>query len=127
MAGKLTFHLVSPERELYAGEVDEVIIPGTEGEIGVLANHAPLMTSLLPGMLKIREAGKETLIFIKGGFADITPAGLTVLAERAVPAEELTGEKLAAEKAAADAALKDADAPEAVIAAQRAIDMLAAR
>lgn len=84
MSDKLHFSLVSPERELYAGDVDQVIAPGEAGEFGVLVNHAPLMSTLSMGLLKVIEGGAEKRFFVRGGFADVTPAGLTVLAEEAI-------------------------------------------
>lgn len=84
MADKLHFSLVSPERELFVGEVDHVVVPGSEGEFGVLAHHAPFMTTIRPGALRILSDSGEHRIFVNGGFADVTPAGLTVLAEDAV-------------------------------------------
>lgn len=94
MADKLHFSLVSPERELYAGDVDHVVVPGSQGEFGVLANHAPFMTTIRPGPLRILNDGGERRIFVNGGFADVTPAGLTVLAEDAVDLEDLDAAKL---------------------------------
>jgi F-type H+-transporting ATPase subunit epsilon len=84
MAEKLTFALVSPEQELFHGEVDHVVVPGEEGEFGVLPRHAPLMAVIKPGALRIFNDGAERRMFVNGGFADVTPAGLTVLAEDAV-------------------------------------------
>ena len=84
MAEKLQFALVSPERELFNGEVDQVVVPGTEGEFGVLPKHAPVMSTIKPGALRILNDGAERRIFVNGGFADVTPDGLTVLAEDAV-------------------------------------------
>lgn len=84
MAGKFHFALVSPEREVFHGEVDHVVVPGAEGEFGVLAGHAPLMSTIKPGALKIINDGAVRRIFVNGGFADVTPEGLTVLAEDAV-------------------------------------------
>lgn len=86
MAEKLHFSLVSPERELYAGEVDQVDAPGVEGDFGVLANHAPFMTALREGEVVVKNAGQVTRYRIEGGFADVTPEGLTILAESAVAA-----------------------------------------
>jgi F-type H+-transporting ATPase subunit epsilon len=84
MADKLHFSLVSPARELFSGEVDHVIAPGTEGEFGVLAHHAPFMTTLRNGVVRVLEGETVKLrIFVRGGFADVTPAGLTILAEEA--------------------------------------------
>jgi F-type H+-transporting ATPase subunit epsilon len=89
MAEKLSFALVSPERELFHGEVDQVVVPGTDGEFGVLPQHAPLMTTIKPGALRILNDGTERRIFVHGGFADVTPEGLTVLAEEAVDVADL--------------------------------------
>ena len=86
-AAKLHFSLVSPERELFSGEVDQVDAPGTEGDFGVLAGHAPFMTTLKEGPLKVFADGKVRTFEIRGGFADVTPEGLTVLAEHAVETE----------------------------------------
>ncbi len=84
MADKLHFSLVSPARELFSGEVDHVIAPGTEGEFGVLVNHAPFMTTLKNGVVRVLEGDIVTMrIFVRGGFADVTTAGLTILAEEA--------------------------------------------
>ena len=83
MADKLNFSLVSPARELFTGEVDQVDVPGTEGDFGVLPNHSPLMAAIRTGVLGVYHEGVETLYFIQGGFADVTPQGLTVLAEKA--------------------------------------------
>lgn len=85
MADKLQFSLVSPARELFSGEVDHVIAPGTDGEFGVLVNHAPFMTTLKNGVVRVLEGDTVTMrLFVRGGFADVTPAGLTILAEEAV-------------------------------------------
>lgn len=84
MADKLHFSLVSPSRELFSGEVDHVIAPGTEGEFGVLARHAPFMTTLKNGIVRVLEGDTVKMrIYVRGGFADVTPAGLTILAEEA--------------------------------------------
>ena len=84
MANKLHFSLVSPTRELFSGEVDHVIAPGSEGEFGVLANHAPFMTTLKNGVVRVLEGNDVKMrIFVRGGFADVTPEGLTILAEEA--------------------------------------------
>ena len=84
MTDKLAFALVSPERELYQGQVDQVVVPGAEGEFGVLPHHAPFMSTIKPGALRILNDGTERRVFVNGGFADVTPEGLTVLAEDAV-------------------------------------------
>ena len=89
MADKLSFSLVSPDREVFHGEVDHVVAPGAEGEFGVSPHHAPFMSTLKPGALRVLNDGAEKRIFIDGGFADVTPEGLTVLAEDAVDLSEL--------------------------------------
>lgn len=83
MADKLTFSLVSPERELLHGEVDEVVVPSVEGEFGVLPGHAPVLALIKPGVIKVFDNGALRRIFVNGGFADVTPQGLTVLADEA--------------------------------------------
>jgi F-type H+-transporting ATPase subunit epsilon len=82
-----TFHfeLVSPERLVFAGEVTQVDVPGEEGEFGVLAGHAPYIATLKPGMLTIYGDGVPQRIVVRGGFAEMGPTGLTVLAEQATP------------------------------------------
>ena len=104
-----TFHfdLVSPEELVFSGEVEHVVVPGTEGEFGVLAGHAPLVAMLKPGILRILGAN-ELRILVVGGFAEVSPEGLTVLADRAVPVEEIdpaviAGEIKDTEEDAADA------------------------
>lgn len=84
MADMLHFSLVSPVRELFSGDVKQVDAPGVEGEFGVLPKHAPFMTVLKPGVVRIHEDSGVTPVFVRGGFADVTPAGLTILAEEAI-------------------------------------------
>jgi F-type H+-transporting ATPase subunit epsilon len=96
------FELVSPERLLFTGEVESVVVPGSEGELTILKDHAPLMTTLKPGIVTVNEtAGKSQRLFVRGGFADVAPTGLTILAESSVPLEQLDAAKL-------DAEIKDA-------------------
>jgi F-type H+-transporting ATPase subunit epsilon len=100
-----TFHfeLVSPERLIFSGEVEQVDVPGEEGEFGVFAGHAPMIATLKPGMLRVYSAsGAPQRIVVKGGFAEVGPTGLTVLAEQAVHAEEY-------DPAMIDEAIKDAE------------------
>ena len=87
---RLHFDLVSPERLLVSAEVDQVDVPGSEGDFGVLAGHAPVMTTLKPGVLAIQAPGKPPeKFYVRGGFAEVTLQGLTVLAEEAMPLAEL--------------------------------------
>lgn len=108
MAEKLTFSLVSPDRELFHGDVDHVVVPGAEGEFGVLPRHAPFMAVVKPGRLRILADGTERRIFVNGGFADVTPQGLTVLAEDAVDLAELDPAKVAQDLKDAQEDLSDA-------------------
>lgn len=95
MADKLHFSLVSPARELFSGEVDHVIAPGSDGEFGVLVNHAPFMTTLKNGVVRVEDRGETTMrLFVRGGFADVTPAGLTILAEEAVNMDSVSVESV---------------------------------
>ena len=86
MADKLHFSLVSPERELFSGLVDQVDASGSEGDFGVLAGHAPFMTTLREGPVRVHNDGRIIVFDVRGGFADVTPDGFTVLAEHAVEA-----------------------------------------
>ncbi len=94
MAVKIAFDLVSPERLLLSTEADMVTVPGTEGYMGVMAGHAPLVSTLRAGMIDVQTDGKDDRYFIRGGFAEISPAKITVLAEEAVPMTELDLEVL---------------------------------
>jgi F-type H+-transporting ATPase subunit epsilon len=89
MASRIAFDLVSPERLLLSTEADMVTVPGTEGYLGVMAGHAPLVTTLRAGMIDVQVNGRDDRYFIRGGFAEIGPAKVTVLAEEAVPMTEL--------------------------------------
>ena len=82
MADKLLFSLVSPARELFSGEVDHVIAPGSDGEFGVLVNHAPFMTTLKNGVVRVEDNGETTMrLFVRGGFADVSLAGLIFIVD----------------------------------------------
>jgi len=85
MAETTQFELVTPERLLLSEQVEMVVVPGSEGLFGVLPRHAPFLSTLKPGVLEVYEGGKvKQRIFVAGGFAEVTPERLTVLAERAV-------------------------------------------
>ena len=103
MPDPFKFELVSPERLLVSGEVEQVLVPGAEGDMTVLAKHAPVLTTLRPGLLDIGfPGGKSQRYFLRGGFAEVNPTGLTVLAETAVDLDELQADQLAQ-------AIKDAE------------------
>jgi F-type H+-transporting ATPase subunit epsilon len=92
------FELVSPEKLVFSGEVEAVVVPGTEGEFTVLKDHAPLISSMRPGLVVINETPTAKLrLFVPGGFAEVAPSGLTILADQAVPLEELDAARLDAD------------------------------
>jgi F-type H+-transporting ATPase subunit epsilon len=96
MPDAFKFELVSPERLLVSGEVEQVLVPGAEGDMTVLAHHAPLLTTLRPGLLEIGlPGGGQQRFFIRGGFAEVGPSGLTVLAETAIDLVELDADRFA--------------------------------
>lgn len=90
MADTLNFSLVSPERELINGQVEHVVVPGAEGEFGVLPGHAPVLAMIKPGVLRVINGADTRRIFVNGGFADVTPEGLTILAEEALDLADVT-------------------------------------
>jgi F-type H+-transporting ATPase subunit epsilon len=92
---KFPLRVVSVERSLFEGDVEFIIANGADGELGVLARHAPLMTILKPGPLRIQEVygGSEQLLFVGGGFLEVLPDRVTVLADVAEHADEISIEK----------------------------------
>ncbi|MBW9114431.1 F0F1 ATP synthase subunit epsilon [Rhizobium cauense] len=95
MADNFNFELVSPERLLLSEMVTEVVIPATDGEMTVMANHAPTMTTIKPGIVSVRSAnGSKQDYVVFGGFADILPTGCTLLAESAVIVQDLSKDEL---------------------------------
>ncbi|HEY8032299.1 MAG TPA: F0F1 ATP synthase subunit epsilon [Methylocella sp.] len=92
------FELVSPEKLVYSGDVESVVVPGTEGEFTVLKDHAPLISTMKPGVVVIDETpSKKLRLFVRGGFAEVAPSGLTILAEQTIPLAELDAAGLDAE------------------------------
>jgi F-type H+-transporting ATPase subunit epsilon len=87
---KTKFELVSPEELLLSEEVDMVVVPGGDGDFGAMARHAPLISSVRPGVIQVHDGGSvKNRIFVAGGFAEVTPERCTVLAEVAVPVEKI--------------------------------------
>jgi F-type H+-transporting ATPase subunit epsilon len=102
MAEQVQFELVSPERLLVSRPVEMVVVPGVEGDFGVLPGHAPLISEVRPGVIAVFEDGKvDERIFVAGGFAEVTGERCTVLAEQALPIAEI-------DRAAAESDLKNA-------------------
>ncbi len=102
MAVNFKFELVSPERVLMSEEVEHVVLPGVEGDMGVLAGHSPFVVTLRPGVINVLGGDKPRKIYVKDGFAEFTPDTLNVLAEQAV---NLTG----AESGVVQGLIKDAE------------------
>lgn len=96
--GKVEFELVSPERLLVSEPVDMVVVPGAEGDFGVLPRHAPLISTVRPGVIRIYEGNQVTSeIFVAGGFAEVTGSRCTVMAEMAMPVGDIDRAKIEAE------------------------------
>jgi F-type H+-transporting ATPase subunit epsilon len=83
------FELVSPQKVAFSGQVDQVDVPGAEGDFGVLAGHAPLISLLRPGLMTVTAGGEQIKLVVLGGFAEVGPDGLTVLADVATTLEDL--------------------------------------
>lgn len=103
---KLRLEVVSAERAVYADEVDMVIAPGVEGQLGILPHHAPLMTMLGPGELRVKKGGEEISLAISGGFLEVRPDKVVVLADAAERAEEIDVLRAEAAKRRAESRLK---------------------
>jgi F-type H+-transporting ATPase subunit epsilon len=98
MAEKVQFELVAPERLLMSQAVDMVVVPGSEGDFGVLPGHAPLISTVRPGVIEVYEGNTVTdRIFVAGGFAEVTPERCTVLAEQADRVQDLDRGRVEAE------------------------------
>jgi len=108
MPDPFKFELVSPEKLLFSGNVEQVLVPGAEGDMTIMPKHSPLITTLRPGLLEIDfPDGKRQRFFARGGFAEVIPAGLTVLAERAIDLDNLDLAQLAQDIADAEEDVAD--------------------
>jgi F-type H+-transporting ATPase subunit epsilon len=127
MADTFKFELVTPERVMLSTEVVQVLVPGADGDFTVLAGHAPLVSTLRPGFIEAKGGdGKSTRIFVRGGFCEVAPNSLTVLAEKAADAEALSADAVATELKAAEADLAAAQNDDARWMANTAIERLKA-
>ena len=103
---KVTYSLVMPERELASGEADMVIVPGGDGDFGVLPGHIPMISTVRPGIVEIQDGGKATARYVvAGGFAEVTRERCTILAEEATPIADVSADQLAERERVAVAAL----------------------
>ncbi len=105
---KLHFSLVSPERELFAGDVDQVVVPGADGQFGALARHAPVMSVVNTGVIKIIDGSTTIKMFVGGGIVDVTPMGVTILAEDALDLSTIDRDALGNDLKNAQEDLRDA-------------------
>lgn len=127
MPAPFPLELVSPERVLFSGEVEQVVVPAGEGEATILAHHAPFMSSLRPGVVTISAPGGSVeRLFVQGGFCDVSPAGLILLAEKAVLLSEVNIEALAADVRSLEEDVRDAKSDEARAAAEEKLSGLRA-
>lgn len=125
MANAFNFELVSPERLLLSGEASEVSIPGAEGYFTVMANHSPMMTTIRPGIVSVKRAdGQDARYVVLGGFADVTPKGCTILAERAAPVADVSAADIDAIIATAKDAAAAAKGDEEMAATASHLDSL---
>jgi F-type H+-transporting ATPase subunit epsilon len=124
MSESIGFDLVSPERLLLSAAAEMVTIPGAEGDMGVMAGHMPLITTLRPGVVTVSGAGPVQRFYVFGGFAEVNPDKISLLAEEALPASELTGEVLEQRIAKAEAALAAAAGETAKAKAQEILSYL---
>ncbi len=125
MAELLKFELVSPEKLLMSKDVTSVVIPGTEGDFGVFANHAPVLSTMRPGIVDITmQDGSNERIFVRGGFAEVNPNGLTVLAEQATNMDDLDANALAQHIQNAQEDVNDAKTEDKKQKAQETLDHL---
>ncbi len=123
MADTMTFDLVSPERKLASVEATSVNIPGMEGDMTAMPNHAAFLTTLRPGVVKVNNGNDVTEYVVTGGFAEVSAEGTSVLAEQAMPKAEATAEVLGGVLSAAEATLETAAEDGKTAAAQRVNDV----
>ncbi len=125
MADTMQFDLVSPERKLASLAATAVTIPGMGGDLTAMPNHAPFLTTLRPGVVKVVSASETAEYVVTGGFAEISPTSATVLAETAVPRSEAGADLIATLLSESETALAEAPADARMAAGQRVRDVLA--
>jgi F-type H+-transporting ATPase subunit epsilon len=125
-AGKLHFDLVSPEKLLYSANAGMVVVPGTDGDFGVLSGHAPVISTLRTGIVEVvgAEDGDDLKIYVRGGFAEVTDKGLTILAEEAAPLDTLKAADLDAKIRNLEEDMADAKDEQVRHRAETALDQL---
>jgi F-type H+-transporting ATPase subunit epsilon len=124
MAATFNFELVTPERVLLSGAAEQVVVPGAEGDFAVLAGHAPVISTLRPGIIEITLTDGKQRVLVKKGVAEADPERLTILAQTAVAVESLSAADIAAEIKAAEAEVAEAKDDESKRMAQILVDLL---
>lgn len=127
MADTLQFDLVSPERKLASIEATSVQIPGMEGDFTAMPNHAPFLSTLRPGVVKVTAGSEVSEYVVTGGFAEVSPTAATILAEQAMERAEATGDLLSDLLADAERELAEAPEESRMSAGQRVRDVIALR
>ena len=123
----IKFELVSPERVLMSEDIEQAVVPGSEGEFTVLPGHSPVISTLRPGVLTVTSEGnKVRKLFVKDGFAEVKPEQLVVLAQEALDVEELDAARIADELKAAEADLEAANDDASLLRAHTLVDQLRA-
>jgi F-type H+-transporting ATPase subunit epsilon len=125
MADKLHFELVSPAKLLKSADADMVVVPGTEGDFGVLPAHAPVVSTLRTGVIEVHDGDEPEKLLVVGGFAEVNAAGLTILAELATPLNEVDKAGYEEELKNLSEDLQDAKVDEVRARAQKARDKVA--
>ena len=126
MAGTFKFELVSPERVILSEDAEQVIVPGRDGDFGVLAGHAPVISTLRPGVLDITLPAGKRRVFVKGGFAEVDPSRLTILAQSAIDLDNAGASAISDELASAEGLLSEAKDDQARMAASEVVEQLRA-
>jgi len=124
MAATFTFELVTPERLLMSGAAEQVVVPGAEGDFAVLPGHAPVISTLKPGIIEITLSDGKQRVFVKKGIAEADPERLTILAHTAVSVESLDAATIASELKSAEAELAEAKDDQSKRMAETLVDLL---
>jgi F-type H+-transporting ATPase subunit epsilon len=120
MAHTIRVDVVSAEEQIFAGDAEFVVLPGVEGELGIYPRHAPLLTQIKPGAVRIKIPGQEAdeLVFVQGGFLEVQPTRVTVLADTAIRAKDLDEASAQAAKKAAEEAMQNKTSREEIASAE---------
>jgi F-type H+-transporting ATPase subunit epsilon len=129
MANTLNVHVVSAEEEIFAGEAEFVVLPGVDGELGIYPRHTPLITMVKPGVVRIKLPGQaeEEIVFIQGGFLEVQPHAVNVLADTAIRAADLDEKKALEAKQAAEEAISRRKGEQEIATAEAELAAVAAQ